>query len=56
MPDLIKIYFSVAALEFLLALLMFLGILLVIVLVHFIRVFCEWCFDFFFNRRNHHEP
>ena len=56
MTDLIKIYFSVAAIEFLLAVFMFAVTVLVVMIVHFIRVFCEWCFDFFFNRRNRNEP
>lgn len=53
--DLIKIYFSYIALCFLFALLLFFGALLVIALVYLIRVFCEWCFNFFFNREDDNE-
>ena len=51
--DLIKIYFSYIALCFLFALLLFFGVLLVIALVYLIWVFCEWCFNFFFNKEDH---
>ena len=53
--DLIKIYFSYIALCFLFALLLFFGVLLVIALVYLIWVFCEWCFNFFFNKEDHNE-
>ena len=54
--DLIKTCFCLIVLGVVFTFLVVAVIALVFAFVYFIRVFCEWCFDFFFNRRNRSEP
>lgn len=53
--DLIKTYFCLIVLGVVFTFLVIAVIALVFAFVHFIRLFCEWCFDFFFNKEDPHE-